>query len=68
MRKMTRQMSQPPLTDYSAEVARAIFWLGERYLLASPINVARKQSTVLRGFRDARNDANNSSDCEAVLG
>jgi len=67
MRMKTRQMPQPPLTDYSAEVARAIFWLGERYLLASPINVARR-STVLRGLEDVRNDAINPADCEAVPG
>jgi hypothetical protein len=37
MRKLHRH---PPLTDYSAAVARAIAWLGDRYLLARPVNVA----------------------------
>ena len=37
---MRKLHTHPPLTDYSAAVARAIAWLGDRYLLARPVNVA----------------------------
>jgi hypothetical protein len=37
MRKLHKHS---PLTDYSAAVARAIAWLGDRYLLARAVNVA----------------------------
>jgi hypothetical protein len=29
-----------PVANYSAAIARAVDWLGDRYLLARPINVA----------------------------
>ena len=32
------QKSRWPCTDYSAAIARAVEWLGDRYLLAKPIN------------------------------
>jgi hypothetical protein len=33
--------SEPvPLSNYSSAIARAIEWLGDRYLLANPINAA----------------------------
>jgi hypothetical protein len=44
MRKLHRH---PPLTDYSAAVARAIAWLGDRYLLARPVNVAQAATTTV---------------------
>jgi len=34
-----------PASNYSAAVARAVEWLGDRYLLAKPINSSR----LLRG-------------------
>jgi hypothetical protein len=40
-----RSARHPPLTDYTLEVAAAIAWLGERYLLARPVNVARTENT-----------------------
>jgi len=33
-----------PATDYSFAIARAREWLGDRYLLARPINAARSRS------------------------
>ncbi|HTW75168.1 MAG TPA: hypothetical protein VMD56_09660 [Steroidobacteraceae bacterium] len=30
-----------PVTDYRAAIAGAVEWLGERYLLAKPINAVR---------------------------
>jgi hypothetical protein len=29
-----------PMTNYSSAIARAVEWLGDRYLLAKPINAA----------------------------
>jgi hypothetical protein len=31
-----------PVANYSPAVARAVAWLGDRYLLAKPINGARR--------------------------
>jgi hypothetical protein len=31
-----------PIENYSAAIARAVEWLGHRYLLAKPINAAPK--------------------------
>jgi hypothetical protein len=32
-----------PVANYSPAIARAVDWLGDRYLLAQPINAARKR-------------------------
>jgi hypothetical protein len=32
-------MQSPPASNYSAAIARAVEWLGDRYLLAKPINM-----------------------------
>jgi len=40
---MRRPMRSLPLTDYGEAVATAIAWLGERYLLARPINVVARR-------------------------
>jgi hypothetical protein len=45
MPRLHRPRPHPPLTDYSAAVARAIAWLGDRYLLARPVNVVRRRGT-----------------------
>lgn len=34
-----------PVANYSPAIARAVDWLGDRYLLAQPINAARKRRT-----------------------
>jgi hypothetical protein len=31
-----------PVSNYSAALARAVEWLGDRYLLATPINTPRR--------------------------
>jgi hypothetical protein len=41
-REMYRRTLQPPLRDYSKAVAAAIAWLGNRYLLAQPVNGIRR--------------------------
>jgi hypothetical protein len=34
-----------PLANYSSAIARAVDWLGDRYLLARPINASRNRGT-----------------------
>jgi hypothetical protein len=41
-RDLYRRVPHPPLKDYSSAVAAAIAWLGNRYLLAQPVNVIRR--------------------------
>jgi hypothetical protein len=41
-RNLYRRAPHPPLKDYSLAVATAIAWLGDRYLLARPVNVVRR--------------------------
>ena len=40
-----------PMTNYSSAIAKALEWLGDRYLLAKPINAApgRETSAAARG-------------------
>jgi hypothetical protein len=33
-----------PMANYSSAIARAVEWLGDRYLLARPINAVPEQS------------------------
>jgi hypothetical protein len=33
-----------PVQDYQSAVARAVRWLGDRYLLATPVNAPRQRS------------------------
>jgi hypothetical protein len=60
MRSVHRPMLQLPQTDYSQAVAKAIAWLGDRYLLARPINVTearRSLSPWFEGTASARMSA-----------
>ena len=41
-RDLYRRDPHPPLTDYSSAVAAAIARLGDRYLLAQPVNGSRR--------------------------
>ena len=49
-----RQEPAPPLpvTDYQAAIAGARQWLGDRYLLARPINAVRPPATSLHWQRE----------------
>jgi hypothetical protein len=38
-----------PVTNYSSAIARAIKWLGDRYLLAKPVNRARPRQARWMG-------------------
>jgi len=42
--KREHTLNRLPATDYSFAIARAREWLGDRYLLAKPINAARPRS------------------------
>ena len=49
----TRHEHEPrllPVENYSSAIAKAVEWLGDRYLLAKPINSARgdAEQTVMR--------------------
>jgi hypothetical protein len=37
--KQDLTLRSPPVSNYSSAIARAVEWLGDRYLLAKPINV-----------------------------
>jgi hypothetical protein len=43
-----------PVANYSPAVARAVAWLGDRYLLAKPINMVRRAEKPRTDVRDAR--------------
>jgi hypothetical protein len=44
--RMTEKRNQPleslPVANYRSALARAVEWLGDRYLLAKPINSAHR--------------------------
>jgi len=42
-----------PVENYSPAIARAVEWLGDRYLLARPINKARHGDVSRRQGRDS---------------
>lgn len=44
------KLRPPPVYDYSSAIAKAVAWLGDRYLLAKSIN-ATPQSPYTRGRR-----------------
>ena len=51
-----------PVANYSASIARAVEWLGDRYLLARPMNASRLASrsrsssgrAVFNGFSQSK--------------
>jgi hypothetical protein len=45
-RDLYRRAPHPPLKDYGSAVAAAIAWLGNRYLLARPVNALRADSAA----------------------
>jgi len=40
MKKRNRPLKSLPVANYESAIARAVKWLGERYLLAKPIKSA----------------------------
>jgi hypothetical protein len=49
-------MPHLPQRDYSKEVAKAIAWLGERYLLARPINAIGARRSTMRRLGELTSD------------
>jgi hypothetical protein len=49
---MHRPLPDIPQRDYSEAVARAIAWLGDRYLLARPIKVGARRFALRRADED----------------
>ena len=42
--KQPPTLQSPPLANYSSAIARAVEWLGDRYLLARPINTPTRRT------------------------
>jgi hypothetical protein len=51
--KRNQTHRSPPVANYSSAIARAVEWLGDRYLLAKPINAvsSRESPTIARPSR-----------------
>ncbi len=43
--KRNSPLQSLPVANYSVSIARAVEWLGDRYLLARPINGPRSRTT-----------------------
>jgi hypothetical protein len=48
--KRDRPPQALPVANYSFAIARALEWLGDRYLLARPMNASRSRSTAGRAL------------------
>jgi hypothetical protein len=46
--KQTPSLQSPSPANYSSAVARAVEWLGDRYLLARPINTPTRYAATIR--------------------
>jgi hypothetical protein len=47
--KQTPNLQSPPPANYNSAIARAVEWLGDRYLLATPINTrTRSRASQIR--------------------
>jgi hypothetical protein len=50
--KQTHTFPSLPVSNYSSAIASAVAWLGDRYLLAKPVNSARQSSATDRRRED----------------
>jgi hypothetical protein len=52
--KQAHTVPSLPVSNYSSEIARAVAWLGDRYLLAKPVNSAlpQRQSSAIDRRRE----------------
>lgn len=52
--KQAHTIPSLPVSNYSSEIARAVAWLGDRYLLAKPVNsiLTQRQSSATDRRRD----------------
>ena len=46
--------TQPPVHDYGLALQNAVSWLGDRYLLASPVSARRPDRYADAAFAEAR--------------
>jgi hypothetical protein len=51
--KQTHTVPSLPVSNYSSAIASALAWLGDRYLLAKPVNgtLTQRQSSAIGGPR-----------------
>lgn len=49
--KQDHTLQSLPVSNYGTAVARAVEWLGDRYLLAKPINAPMRPSRPFSAFR-----------------
>jgi hypothetical protein len=54
--KQDHSVPSLPVSNYSSAIARAVEWLGDRYLLAKPVNTALppRQSSAISTIYKAR--------------
>jgi hypothetical protein len=52
--KQAHTVPSLPVSNYSSEIARAVAWLGDRYLLAKPVNgtLQQRQSSAIDRRRE----------------
>ncbi len=46
--RLPLESQSPPMANYSSAIAKALEWLGDRYLLAKPINSALSSEAQAR--------------------
>ena len=51
--KRVHKLLPPLVYDYSSAIAKAVEWLGDRYLLAKPINATPQQPDAVGRGRHA---------------
>lgn len=55
--KPANKLRQPWVYDYRSAIAKAVEWLGDRYLLAEPINATPICRARIRGRRATHDQA-----------
>jgi len=52
--KQTHTVPSLPVSNYSSAIASAVAWLGDRYLLAKPVNgaLSQRQSSAIDRRRE----------------
>jgi|HubBroStandDraft_2_1064218.scaffolds.fasta_scaffold1033179_1 hypothetical protein len=60
--RLPLESQSPPMANYSSAIAKALEWLGDRYLLAKPINSALSSEAQAQARLTAPRRARPSSD------
>jgi hypothetical protein len=66
VRRLNRALLQLPQTDYSQAVAKAIAWLGDRYLLARPINASQARRSLSPWFEDTASARMSATESDVI--